>query len=161
MWSNPAPPSASGMATLVNPSAAALRKFSLGNRPVSSSSLAMGFTSDSANSRTVFWRSSCSSLSSRFTAALRNSASSFCESLAQSFVGGFEFFRMHAGLASHGHEVGVTEPAGQRVHVQVSGDSCARGAPKIDTQVHSVRLVHRPIGALHTLRKPHHLPEGI
>src|SRR5215470_13407240 len=161
MWSNPAPPSASGMAKLVNPSSPALRKFSRGNRPVSSSSLAMGFTSDSANSRTLFWRSLCSSLSSRFTAALRDLASSLCEGLAQPFVGGLQLFRMHAGLGGDGHEVCVTEPARQRVHVQVSGDSCAGGAAKIHAQVHSVRLVYRPIGTLHTLRKSHHFGKRI
>src|SRR5260221_13181487 len=50
----------------MRPSSAAFLKVSRGKRPVSSSSFASGFTSDSANSRTVFWRSFCSSLSSRF-----------------------------------------------------------------------------------------------
>src|SRR5580658_6132418 len=66
MWSKPAPPSDSGMAMPVRPSSAALAKRARGKWPVSSSSLARGRTSDSANSRTVFWRRDCSSVRSRF-----------------------------------------------------------------------------------------------
>src|SRR5271167_2164743 len=66
MWSMPAPPSASGMATPVRPSSAAFWKSSRGNLPFSSFSRARGLTSASAKSRTLFWRSFCSSVSSRF-----------------------------------------------------------------------------------------------
>src|SRR5580700_3622999 len=66
MWSKPAPPSDSGMAMPVRPSSAAFLKVARGKWPVSSSSLASGRTSDSAKSRTVFWRRDCSSVRSRF-----------------------------------------------------------------------------------------------
>src|SRR5215467_4066361 len=67
MWSNAAPPSLSGRATPVKPSSAAMANRSRGKRPLSSSSRVRGLTSDSANSRTDFCSSSCSSVSSRFT----------------------------------------------------------------------------------------------
>src|SRR5271154_3410215 len=66
MWSKLAPPSDSGRAMPVRPSSAAFLKVAWGKWPVSSSSLASGRTSDSANSRTVFWRRDCSSVRSRF-----------------------------------------------------------------------------------------------
>src|SRR5579863_1679687 len=67
MWSKPAPPSFSGSATPVRPNSAAFVKRSRGKWPVSSSSRARGLTSASANSRTDFCSSNCSSVSSKFT----------------------------------------------------------------------------------------------
>src|SRR5271163_768219 len=66
MWSNPGPPSVSGNATPVRPSSAAFLKSPSGKWPFPSFSLASGRTSDSANSRTLFCNSCCSSVSSKF-----------------------------------------------------------------------------------------------
>src|ERR1700733_2427603 len=84
------------MATPVSPSSAALRNVSRGKWPVSSSSLASGFTSASANSRTVRWSSFCSSVSSKFTNQLldrieRSSSRRKCTAAACPACGGFDF----------------------------------------------------------------------
>src|SRR5712691_10011868 len=158
MWSKPAPPSDSGKGTPVSPRSAALLKSSRGKRPVSSSSFARGRTSDSANSRTLFCSSFCSSVSSRSTVAhsrpakhsfelrilsrltgLRESG----ERLGEVFVRGLQIFRVHARLARHGHEVRIPDPARQHVQVQMSSHSRARGAAEIHSQVHPIGLVIR------------------
>src|SRR5208283_3324112 len=78
-WSKPAPPSASGNATPVKPNSAAFLNSSRGKCPVSSSSLACGRTSVSANSRTLFCSNFCSSLSSKFTATPRSRSKPWIE----------------------------------------------------------------------------------
>src|SRR5712691_1281349 len=141
MWSKPAPPADSGKATAVNPSSAALRKFSCGKRPVSSSSRASGFTSLSANSRTVRCSSFCSSLSSRFNAPLPvktcqgerkvylsigvnpNVQASRAQGAAKFRVRRCQFFGLKTRFANRGHEICVAGPSREQVHMQVTGDS--------------------------------------
>src|SRR6267378_7114886 len=127
-WSKPAPPSDSGNATPVKPSSAAFLKSSRGKCPVSSSSFASGRTSDSANSRTLFCSSCCSSVSSRSTVSDSRSAkflepgilsrqSRLRESakrLGEALVGGLQIFRVHASFTGDGHEVRIADPARQR-----------------------------------------------
>src|SRR5580698_5758476 len=74
----------------VRPSSAAFLNVACGKWPVSSSSLASGRTSDSANSRTVFWRRDCSSVRSRFMGG---------SSLAQKVEKD-----LHRGRGGHGEE---------------------------------------------------------
>src|SRR5580692_3111536 len=78
------------MAMPVRPSSAAFLNVACGKCPVSSSSLASGRTSDSANSRTVFWRRDCSSVRSRFMGG---------SSLAQKVEKD-----LHRGRGGHGEE---------------------------------------------------------
>src|SRR6266849_6792912 len=172
MWSKPAPPSSSGKATPVRPSSAAFLNVSRGKCPVSSSSRASGFTSDSANSRTLFCSNFCSSVSSRFKVVFsahkpdRRSYSAFyvpvracCseEGRAKPVVRGLQIFRVDAGLTSHGHKVRIAGPARQGVQVQVSRHSRSGGAPQIHAKVHSVRFVGRAESRLDALRELHHL----
>src|SRR5713101_7132354 len=171
MWSKPAPPSASGNAMPVSPSSAAFLKSSRGKCPVSSSSFASGLTSDSANSRTLFCSSFCSSVSSRskdvFSARkpARHLDSAFyatvtvCgseEGLAEPVVSCSQIFRMDAGLTSHRHEVRVANPTRQCMQMQVSCHSGSRSAPKIHAQVHTIRFVICLKRFLHALRQLHH-----
>src|SRR5260370_24710442 len=170
-WSKPAPPSASGNAMPVSPSSAAFLKSSRGKCPVSSSSFASGLTSDSANSRTLFCSSFCSSVSSRskdvFSARkpTRNVDSAFCatvpacgseEGLAERVVSCSQIFRMDAGLTSHRHEVRVADPTRQCMQMQMSCHSSSRSAPKIHAQVHTIRFVICLKRFLHALRQLHH-----
>src|SRR5258708_12286766 len=134
-WSKPAPPSASGNAMPVSPSSAAFLKSSRGKCPVSSSSFASGLTSDSANSRTLFCSSSCSSVSFRskdvFSARkpARNLGSAFyatvracCseEGLAKPVVSCSQILRMDAGLPSPRNEVQVAYPTSISLPLPVS-----------------------------------------
>src|SRR5437660_4075661 len=153
MWSKPPPPSDSGKGTPVSPSSAAFLKSSRGKCPVSSSSFARGRTSDSANSRTLFCSSFCSSVSSRSTVAHSRSVKHLfelrilsrrsrlresSEGLGQAFVGGFQIFRVNARFAGYGHEVRITHPARQHVQMQMPNDSRARGTAQIHSQIHAV-----------------------
>src|SRR5467141_739819 len=170
IWSKPAPPSASGNATPVSPSSAALRKSSRGKCPVSSFSFASGRTSDSANSRTLFCSSFCSSVSSRSTVAHSRSAKHLFElrilswliglresakRLGKTLVGGLQVFRVHARLAGHRHEVGITDPTRQNVQMQMPNDAGARGALHIHPQIHPIRLVIRSQNGFHAVRQSH------
>src|SRR5580700_481073 len=175
MWSKPAPPSDSGMAMPVRPSSAAFLKLSRGKWPVSSSSLASGRTSDAANSRTVFSSSACSSVRSRFMC--RSSLAQkkkkiytegteknrlrrrLGEGLAQALIRNFEFFGVNTGLARHGHEVGIAEPAGQDVKMQMAGDAGSCCAAQVHAEIHTVGLVICLESFLDALRKLHHLAE--
>src|SRR6266851_5696580 len=174
MWSKPAPPSDSGNGTPVSPSSAAFLKRSRGKCPVSSSSFARGRTSDSANSRTLFCSSFCSSVSSRSTVAHSCSAKHLfelrilsrrsrlresSESLGQAFVGGFQIFRVNARLAGYGHEVRIAHPAWQHVQMQMPNDARTRGAAEIHSQIHAVRLIAGAQSRFHALRELHHLAE--
>src|SRR6266705_2247211 len=152
MWSKPAPPSASGSATPVRPISAAFLKSARGKWPVSSSSFANGRTSDSANSRTVFCSSFCSSVSSRSNVANSRQAKHLFEfrilsrptgvreRLGETFERGLQIFRVDAGFAGDGHEIGVADRARQGVQMQVSNDARARGAAQIHSQVHPIGL---------------------
>src|SRR6266852_5042150 len=130
MWSQPAPPSASGIATPVSPNSAAFLKRLRGKLPVSSNSLASGLTSDSANSRTLFCSSLCSSVSSRFNEKLPTSGKRLprdhilsrpggslflSESLAQAFEGGLQVFRVRSSFPSNSHEIRIAKPTRQHV----------------------------------------------
>src|SRR6266700_5380504 len=156
MWSKPAPPSASGSATPVRPISAAFLKSARGKWPVSSSSFANGRTSDSANSRTVFCSSFCSSVSSRSNVANSRQAKHLFEfrilsrptgvresgkRLGETFERGLQIFRVHARFGGHRHEVGIADPARQHVQMQVPNHARARGAAQIHSQVHPLGLV--------------------
>src|SRR5437660_108565 len=161
-WSKPAPPSASGNATPVSPNSAAFLNRPRGKCPVSSSSLASGFTSDSANSRTLFCNSFCSSVSSRSTVAhsrLAKQLFEFCilgKRLQEAFVGGLQVFRVHTRLAGHGHEVRIPDPSRQHVQMQMPNHASARGAAQVHSQIHSIGFVICPQGRFHALRQSHH-----
>ena len=43
-------------------------------------------------------------------------------------------------FSGNGHEVGVSFPAGYQVQVDMSGNSCASNAPKVDPEVIPIRL---------------------
>src|SRR5712691_13379902 len=174
MWSKPAPPSDSGKGTPVRPSSAAFLKSARGKWPVSSSSFASGRTSDSANSRTLFWSSFCSSVSSRSTVARSHPPKQFlnlcilsrptglresAERLGETLVGSLQVFRVHARLARHRHEVRITDPARQYVQMQMSHHASARGAPQIHSQIHPIGLVIRAQSRFHALRQLHHFVE--
>src|SRR5260370_30784199 len=173
-WSKPAPPSDSGKGTPVSPSSAAFLKSSRGKCPVSSSSFASGFTSDSANSRTLFCSSFCSSVSSRSTVARSHPPKQFlnlcilsrptglresAKRLGQTLVRCFQIFRVHARLARHRHEVRITDPARQYVQMQMSHHARARGTPQIHSQIHPIGFVVHSQSRFRALRKLHHLAE--
>src|SRR5260370_17878221 len=141
------------MVTPVNPSSAALRNVSCGKCPVSSSSFASGFTSESANSRTLFWSSFCSSVSSRSTVARSHPPKQFfdlcilsrptglresAERLGETLVGSLQVFRVHARFARHRHEVRITDPAPQYLQFHISDHASARGAPQIHSHIHPI-----------------------
>src|SRR5208337_4225799 len=168
-WSKPAPPSASGNATPVKPSSAAFLNSSRGKCPVSSSSLASGRTSDSANSRTLFCSSFCSSVSSRFTAtpchpvqgrgsASRNSSG---QRLPQLLKRGLQFLRLHARFSRRGHKIRIPNPSRQNVQMQVPRHAGTGGLPQVHTQVHSVRRIIRAISRFHFLRQLHHFRQRL
>src|SRR5208337_305877 len=163
-WSNPAPPHSSGNATPVSPSSAAFLNSSRGKCPVSSNSFASGRTSISANSRTLFCSSFCSSLSSKFTAtpcqpsqgrgsASRNSSG---QRLPQLIKRGLQFLRLHPRFPRHGHEIRIPNPTRQHVQMQMSRHAGAGRLPQVHAQVHSVRPVIRTESRLHSLRQLHH-----
>src|SRR5712692_4919823 len=172
MWSKPAPPSDSGNATPVNPSSAAFLKSSRGKCPVSSSSFASGRTSDSANSRTLFCSSFCSSVSSRSNVSDSFSAKNRYEygirarlahalrsgkRLRESFVSCRKIFRVYTRLSDYGHEIRIAHPARQDVQMQMSHHPSPRSAPQIHSQVHSIGFVILAQNFFQTLRQPHHL----
>src|SRR6266700_531978 len=174
MWSKPAPPSASGSATPVRPISAAFLKSARGKWPVSSSSFANGRTSDSANSSMVFGSSFCSSVSSRSNVANSRHAKHLFEfrilsrptgvresgkRLGETFERGLQIFRVDAGFAGDGHEIGVADPARQGVQMQVSNDARARGAAQIHSQVHPIGLVICAQSRFYALRQLHHFVE--
>src|SRR6266436_4534214 len=167
MWSKPAPPSDSGNGTPVSPSSAAFLKRSRGKCPVSSSSFDRGRTSDSANSRTLFWSSFCSSVSSRSTVAHSRSAKHLfelrilprrsrlresSEDLGQAFVGGFQIFRVNARFAGYSHKVRITHPAWQHVQMQMPNNARASSAAQVHPQIHPIGFVVRSQGRLHAPR---------
>src|ERR1700674_2890061 len=158
MWSKPAPPSDSGNATPVRPSSAALRNVSRGKFPVSSISRASGFTSFSANSRTVRCSSFCSSFNSRFNGLLRR-ISAARESRAQRpakfCIRRGKVFRFQARFADRSHEVCVASPSGQQMHVQMIGDARAGRTAQIHAEVVSFGMIDRIERRLHALRKLH------
>src|SRR5260370_14327088 len=174
MWSKPAPPSDSGNGTPVSPSSAAFLKSPRGKWPVSSSSFASGRTSDSANSRTLFCSSCCSSVSSRSTVAHSHSAKHLfelrilsrrsrlresSERLGQAFIRSFQSCRVNAGFARYGHEVRLAHPAWQHVQMQMPNDARTRGAAEIHSQVHAIGFVAGTQRCFRALRKLHHLAE--
>src|SRR5579862_1821550 len=159
MWSNPAPPYSSAMATPVSPNAAAWRKLSRGNAPVSSITRASGFTSASANSRTVRCSRRCSSLRSRSNMVRRSHAGSGSQRLAHPLVGDAQLLGFEAGLGNGGHEVGVAYPARQHVEVEVPGDAGTRSAPYVHTDVVAVGMVEALENRLQAAREFHHLGE--
>src|SRR5258708_8723552 len=175
MWSKPAPPSDSGNGTPVSPSSAAFLKRSRGKCPVSSSSFARGRTSDSANSRTLFCSSLCSSVSSRSTVCNSLPAKhtlKFCilarlpgpcesgQRLGETFESSLQVLRVHPRLTRHGHKIRIANPARQRVQVQMPGNAGPCGTAQIHSKVHPVRVVFLPIRAFHDLRQLHHLRQG-
>ncbi len=50
------------------------------------------------------------------------------EGFAEARVGDAEFFGVDAGFGDDGHEIGIAEPAGEDVEVQMAGDAGAGGA---------------------------------
>src|SRR5713226_734108 len=170
-WSKPAPPSDSGNATPVKPSSAAFLKSSRGKRPVSSSSFAIGRTSDSANSRTLFCSSFCSSVSSRSTVSDSSSAKTDAiqvrlatllrsgKRLREAFVSCRKVFRVNARLSDYGHEIRIAHPARQCVKVQMPEHTSAGSASQIHSQVHAIAFVIIAQNCFHSLRQPHHLAQ--
>src|SRR5712692_8427347 len=174
MWSKPAPPSDSGNATPANPSSAAFLKSSRGKCPVSSSSFASGRTSDSANSRTLFCSSFCSSVSSRSTVAYsllierlfescilsrRTGLRESSKGLGKTFVGGLQVFRVHSRFAGYGHEVRIAHPPRQDVQMQMSDHARAGRAAQIHSQIHAIGFVAGAQSCFRALRELHHFAE--
>jgi len=57
----------------------------------------------------------------------------------------------YAGFGDGGHKVGVADPAGHGVKVEMAGDSCAGGLAEVDTEIEAlgvVELVEDGFGAL-------------
>src|ERR1700674_3292991 len=148
MWSKPAPPSDSGSATAVRPSSAALRNVSRGKCPVTSISRASGFTSFSANSRTVRCSNVCSSVSEKFNGGSWNDVAPvrrggralLSQSLAQFRVGRGKLFRLEARFAHRGHEIRVAGPAGHEMHMEMMGNAGAGRGAQIHARVDAVRM---------------------
>ena len=70
-----------------------------------------------------------------------------------------QFFGEDAGFADDAHEIGIAEPARQRVKVDVTGDAGAGGAANVHAQIHAVRLIGCGEGFLDALRELHHFIE--
>src|SRR5207237_8239149 len=72
-----------------------------------------------------------------------------------------EFLGQHARLADDGHEVRVAAPARDDVHVHMIQDARARGLPKVDPHVHSVRRVGFGQRDLRAPRQLHHFAQFV
>jgi len=77
--------------------------------------------------------------------------------LANAFPGGVESFRQDTCVRGDGDEVGVADPAGQGVHVDVTGDACSSSLPEVDAEVESGGVVDLAQDALNSLGEGYHL----
>lgn len=78
----------------------------------------------------------------------------------EALAGGFEVLGEDAGFGDGGHKVGIADPAGQDVEVQVPGYASACCLAEVHAQVHAVRPVERRHDALGLLGKIHQLMGG-
>src|SRR5579863_3829861 len=63
------------------------------------------------------------------------------ESFPHALPRGFEILWENAGFGYGGHEIGVADPAGHRMHMQVAGDPCPRGLAEIQAEVEAVGMI--------------------
>jgi len=70
-----------------------------------------------------------------------------------------QFFGEDAGFADDAHEIGIAEPARQRVKVDVTGDAGAGGAANVHAQIHAIGLIGCGEGLFDALRELHHFIE--
>ncbi len=69
-------------------------------------------------------------------------------------------FRQNSRFGHNGHEIGVRDPAGQHMHVDVPGNSRASGLADVHPQIDSIRRIKLPQNAFHSLRQFHHFARG-
>ena len=77
--------------------------------------------------------------------------------VAQFLVGGFQVFRQNSGVAGGGHKIGVPDPSGQDVDVDVISDTRPCRLSQIHSDIESFRPVSFSQRTLRTLRQFHHL----
>jgi hypothetical protein len=68
-----------------------------------------------------------------------------------------KFLGEDARLGHDGDKVGVTNPAGNDVHMEVVGDTCARGTAEVEAEVEAVGAVLAAEGGFALLGKFHEL----
>jgi hypothetical protein len=73
------------------------------------------------------------------------------EGLAKAAPGYIESLGEDPSLSGDGHEIGITNPAWEHVHVDVTGDSGASGFAQIHAQVDAVGMVGGAESALGVL----------
>jgi hypothetical protein len=83
------------------------------------------------------------------------------ESGVEAEPGFIERFRKDSGFPDDGHEIGVGEPAGKGVHMNMSGDSGARGLPNVHSEIDALRIVEITKDAFGFLTEGHHLLRGM
>ena len=77
--------------------------------------------------------------------------------VAKAFPCGVEGFGQDARVGGDGHEVGVADPAGQGVHVDVCGDARSSGLTEIDAEVQAGGVVDGAQDRFRTLGQGDHL----
>lgn len=77
--------------------------------------------------------------------------SGLLELFFQAFPSDVEGFGEDSGFAYDGQEIGVGHPAGQDVHVDVSGDAGTSGLADIHAQIDSVGMVNLAKNTFHFL----------
>ena len=80
--------------------------------------------------------------------------------MAEAGVGDLKVFGVDAGFGRDGHEIGIAEPAGEGVKMQVAGYTGSCGAAEVHAEIHAVGLVILLEGFFHALGESHHFVEG-
>src|SRR5271157_2405316 len=118
------------------------------------------------NQRPLSWQICIDSLArigSRFQRSVQAQAVPFqtrSELRFQPSIRLFQRFRQHARLPHHSHEIGVGHPAGQDVHVDVSGNPGARRLTDVHSKIYAVWVIELSQDGLKTSREQHHLVGG-
>jgi hypothetical protein len=75
------------------------------------------------------------------------------QGFSQAIEGRPKIFWVDAGFAGDGHEIGIANPAGQHVKVQVAGHPGAGSLAQIHPEVHAIGFVFFAIDRFEPLRQ--------